>query len=111
MAGTWRQRKLSGAALPVPVQAVLFVALADRVVADQHLEDIQVDHGAIGPLRYHLGEQRSKLFNVGRHDVGGTCIGIVTVEFLHIVLSHSHHRNIESNPGLPEAPNLERIGA
>jgi len=80
-AGRGRERELAGAALAVPVEAVLLVALVHRA-AEQLLQYLEVHL----PLGERLGEERLQLLDVARHDVGGVGLGVGSGQLLHRIL-------------------------
>ena len=75
-AGGGREGELAGAALAVPVEAVLLLALVHRA-AEQLLQHLEV-HLAFGE---GFGEQRLELLDVLRNEIGALVSGSWSVNF------------------------------
>ncbi len=84
-----RERGLARGALAVPVEAVALVGVADRALADQRLQHVDVDRRAVRAFGHEFGEQRLQARDVVGGEIRRHRLRAGRIEFLHRLF----HRN------------------
>ena len=106
-AGGRRERGLPRAALAVPVEAVFFVGVADRAIADQRLQRVDVDRRAVRAFGHEFGEQRLQARDVVGGEIRRHRLRARRIEFLH---RHFHPGPGRAAPGRRALSRCRRPG-